>query len=103
MSPHLCTKCCTGKKLDRSTWSVKSITGGSCLLSRIGSTDVSLARMQTISRGEGWGHCLYSGELARTSCKLNVAAISVAQSMPSRPSIKKCKVVGLGSLLEVMV
>ena len=89
--------------MDRSTWSIKSISGGSCLLYRMGPADVSRARMLTISRGEGWGHCLYSIELARTTNKLNVAAISVARSMPSRPSIEKCRVVGLGSRLEVMV
>ena len=42
-------------------------------------------------------------ELARTTGRLNLVAISVARSMPSHPSIEKCRVVGLGSRLEVMV
>ena len=78
MAPRLYTKCCSGNKLDRNTWLIKSIPGGSCLLNRIGQTDVSRARMRTIFRGEGWGHCLYSVELARTTERLNVAVISVA-------------------------
>ena len=40
---------------------------------------------------------LYSAELARTTGRLNVATISVARSIPSRPSIEKCMAVGLGS------
>ena len=75
MASRLCTKCCNGNKLDRSTWLIKSITGGSYLLSRMGPADVSLARMLTISLGEGWGHCLNSAELARTIGILNVTAI----------------------------
>ena len=103
MAHRLYTKCCNGNRLDRSIWSMKSISGGSCLLSRMGPVDLSRARIQTISRGEGWGHCLYYAELTRTTGRLNVAAISVAQSMPSRPSIEKCKAIGLGSLLEDIV
>ena len=49
------------------------------------------------------GHCLYSAEFAKTTGRLNVTAMLVAQSMPSRPSIEKCKAVGLGSPLDVMV
>ena len=89
MDPLLCTKCWSENKLDRSTWSIKSILGGSYHLNRIGPADVSLERMRTISRDEGWGHYMYSSELARTTGRLNVAAISVARSIPSRPSIKK--------------
>ena len=103
MAPRLCTKSCSGNKLDRNTWSIKSILGGSCLLNRMGPADVSLVRMQTIFRGEGRGHCLYSAELAKIIGGLSVAAMSMAQSMPSRPSIKKYKAVGLGYRLEVMV
>ena len=102
MAPRLCTKCCSGNKLDRSTWLIKNIIGGSCLLSRMGPADVSLARMRTISPDEGWGHCLNSAKLVRITGKLNVVAILVARSMPSLPSIEKCKAVGLGSHLEVM-
>ena len=91
MSSRLYTKCCSGKELDRSTWSTKSITGGSYLLSRIGSADVSLARIRTISLGEGWGHYLYSTKLVGTTGKLNVASILVARSMPS---IEKSKALG---------
>ena len=76
--PLLCTKCWSGNKLDRSTLSIKSIPGGSCLLNRMGPADVSLERMRTISQGEGWGHCLYTTEFARTIERLNVAAMSVA-------------------------
>ena len=103
MAPCLYTKCYSGNKLDRSTWSIKSIPGGSCLLNIMGPTDVSLAMMRTISQGEGWGHCLYSIELDKIIGRLNVTAMLVARSMPSRPSIKKCMAVGLGSRLEVMV
>ena len=103
MAPRLYPKCCSGNKLDRSTWSIKIITGGSCLLNRMGLADVSLTRMGTISLGEGWGHCLNFAELERTTSRLNVAAISVARSMPSLPSIEKCRAVGWGSRLEVMV
>ena len=103
MSPRLCTKCCSGNKLDRSMWSIKSITRGSSLLSRMGPADVSLARMQTISQGEGWGYCMCFAKFERTIGKLNVETISVAWSMPSQPYIEKCRAIGLGSLLEVMV
>ena len=50
MAPLLNTKCYSGNKLDRSTWSIKSIPGGSCCLNRMGPADVSMERMQTISR-----------------------------------------------------
>ena len=103
MAPLLYTKFWSGNKLDRSTWSIKSIPGGSCRLKIMGPTDVSLERMRTISRGEGWGHCLYSAELARTTGRLNMATMSVAQSISSWPSIEKCRLVGLQSRLEVMV
>ena len=69
----------------------------------MGSAEVSLERMRTISRGEGWGHCLYSAELAKATGRLNVAIMSTAQSIPLQPSIEKCRAVGLWSRLEVMV
>ena len=78
MAPLLCTKCWCGNKFDRSTLSIKSIPGGSCRLNRMSLVDVSLERMRTISGGKGWGHCLYSAELAKTTRRLNVAAMSVA-------------------------
>ena len=87
MAPLLYTKCWSRNKLDRSIWSIKNISGGSCHLNRMGPVDVSLERMQTISRGKGWGHCLYSAELARKIRRLNVAVMSVARSIPSQPSI----------------
>ena len=52
-------------------------------------TVVSLDKRRTISRGERRGHYLYSAELVRTTGRLNVVAIFVAQSVFSRPSIEK--------------
>ena len=78
MAPLLCTKCWSENKFDCSTWSIKSILGGSYRLNIMGLADVSLEMMRTISRGEGWGHCLYSAELARTTGRLNVATMLVA-------------------------
>ena len=103
MAHLLYTKCCSGNRLDRSTWSIRSILEGSCLLNRMDPTVASLDNRQTISRGEGWGHYLNATELARTTRRLNIAAISVAWSVPSRPSIEKCMAVGLGSCLDVIV
>ena len=62
---------------------MKSIPVGSCHLNKMGSVEVSLERMQTISWGEGWGHCLYSTELAKAIGRLNVAAMLAARSIPS--------------------
>ena len=45
MAPLLCTKCWSGNKFYRSTWSIKSIPGGSCRLNIMGLTNVSLERM----------------------------------------------------------
>ena len=101
MGPLLCTKCSSGNRLDCSTWSIRSILGGRCVLSRMDPTAASLDNRQAISRCEGWDHCLNSTELVRTTGRLNVAAISVAQSVPSRPSIEKCMAVGLGSRWDV--
>ena len=64
---------------------------------------VSLDNMRTISRGEGWGHCLYYVELTRTTRRLNVATISMARSIPLGPSIEKCMALGWGSRLDVIV
>ena len=64
---------------------------------------MSRERMWTISRGEECGHCLWSAELVKAIGRLNVAAMSDAQRIPSRPSMEKCSVVGLRSLLEVIV
>ena len=103
MAPLLYIRCWSVNRLDRSTWSIRSILGGSCLLNRMDPAVVSLDNRRTISRGEGWGHCLYSAKLARITRRLNVAAISVARSILSRPSIEKCMAVGLGSRLDVIV
>ena len=84
MAHLLCTKCLSRNKLDRNTWSIKSIPGGSCRLNRMGPANESLERMRTISRGKGWGYYLYSSELARTTGRLNVVAMLVARSIPSR-------------------
>ena len=54
----LCTVCLSGKKLDRSIWSIRSILGGSYLQKSIDSTVTSLDNMQTISLGKRWGHSL---------------------------------------------
>ena len=72
-------------------------------MNRMDPVVVSLDNRRTISRGEGWGHYLYSVELARTTRRLNVSAISVARSIPSRPSMEKCIAVGWGSRLDVIV
>ena len=103
MASLLCTKCCSGNRLDRNTWSIRSILGGSCLLNRLDLTAVSLDNRIAISRCEGWDHSLNSAELVRTIGRLNVEAISVARSVPSQSSIEKCIAVGLGSRLDVIV
>ena len=103
MAPLLCTKCWSENKFDHSTWSIKSILSGSFHLNRMGLADVSLEMMRTISRGKGWGHYLYSAELDRKTERLNVAAMLVARSIPSRPSIEKYRPIRLRSRLEVMV
>ena len=100
MAPLLCTRCWSGNKLDRSTWSIRRKLRESCLRNRIDPTVVSLDKSRTISRGEGWGHCLYSAEFVRTIGRLNVAAMSTARSVPSRPSIEKwMAVTRMGDLL----
>ena len=63
----------------------------------------SLDNRRVISRCEGWDHYLNSIKLVRTIGRLNVAAISVARSVPSRPSIEKRMAVGLGSRRDVIV
>ena len=35
MAPRLCTMCWSGKRLDRSVWSMRSILGGRCLLNKM--------------------------------------------------------------------
>ena len=56
---HLrCTVCWSGKRLDRSIWSIRSIFGGSCLRKSIDPAVMSLDNMRTISLGKGWGHSL---------------------------------------------
>ena len=64
---------------------------------------VSLDNRRVISRCEGWDHYLNSTKLVRTTGRLNVAAISVARSVPSSPSIEKCMAVGLRSRRDVIV
>ena len=56
--PLLYTMCWSGKRLDCSIWSMRSILGGSCLLNKIGPVVVSRDSRRTISLVEGWGHCL---------------------------------------------
>ena len=53
-----CTVCWSGKRLDRSIWSIRSIFGGSCLRKSIDPTVMSLDNLRTISLGKGWGHSL---------------------------------------------
>ena len=56
---HLrCTICWSGKRLDCSIWSIRSILGGSCLQKSIDLVVTSLDNMRTISLGKGWGHSL---------------------------------------------
>ena len=56
---HLrCTVCWSGKRLNCSIWSIRSILGGSCLRKSIDLTVTSLDNMRTIFLGEGWGHSL---------------------------------------------
>ena len=74
---------------------MKSIPVGSCRLNKMGLVEVSLERMRTISRGEGWGHCLYSVELAKATRRLNLTAMSAARSIPSQTSIENCRAIGL--------
>ena len=102
MAPLLYTRCWSGK-LDRSTWLIRSKLGESCLWNRIDLALVSMDNSRTISRGEGWGHCLYTTELVRTIGRLNVAAKLVARSVPSRPSIEKWMAVRWGTRLDVIV
>ena len=89
MDPLLWTMCWRGKRLDRSMWSIMSIHGGRCLLNKMVPTVMSRDSIRTISLGEGWGHCLYSTYLARTTGRLKVAAMSEAISIPGRPSMEK--------------
>ena len=70
-------------------WSIRSICGGSCLLNKMVLAIVSRDSIRTISQGEGWGHCLYYVELARTTGRLKVAAMFEAISIPGRPSMEK--------------
>ena len=49
MVPLLCTMCWSGKILDRSIWSMRSILGGSCLLNKIGPAVVSQDSRRIIS------------------------------------------------------
>ena len=84
-------------------WLIRSILGGSCLQKRIDPDIVSLDNRLTISQGERWGHNLYSTELARIIRKLNVAAMSTARSVPSRPSMEKWMAVEWGTRLDVII
>ena len=58
IAPLCCTICWSGKRLDCSIWSIRSIIGGSCVRKRIDPAVESLDNRRTISRGEGWGHSL---------------------------------------------
>ena len=78
MAPFFCTRCWSRNKLDCNTWSIRSKLGERHLRNRIDPAIVSLDKSRTISPGEGSGHCLYSAELARTTGRLNVAAMSAA-------------------------
>ena len=89
--------------LDRSTWSMRSILGGSCLWNKMELAVTSRDSRQTISRCEGRGHYLYSAKLARITGRLNVAVMSEARSVLARPSIEKWMIVGWGTRLDVMV
>ena len=103
MALFLCTRCWSGNKLEPSTWSMRRKLGESCLRNNIDPAVVSLDKSRTMSQGEGWGHCLFSTELLRTTRRLNVAAMSTARSVPSRPSIEKWMAVGWGTYLDVIV
>ena len=58
-------------------------------MNRIDPAVMSPERRRTISLGKGWGHYLYSAKLARTTGKLNVAAMFEALSIPGRPTMEK--------------
>ena len=66
MAHLLCTRCWSGHKLDLYTWLIRRKLEESCLRNNIDHAVVSLDKSRTMSRGERWGHCLYSVELART-------------------------------------
>ena len=99
----LWTMCWSGNILDRNIWSINSMQCGSCLLNNIVLTVVSMERRRTISLVEGWGHCLYTAALARTNGRWRAVMMSEAQSVPGRPSMEKCRAVGLASRLDVIV